>query len=426
MSIAIKIENLSKQYRLGLVSTRTLSHDLNRWWQTSILGKEDPYLKIGETNIRESRGSSEYVWALKDINLEVEEGEVLGIIGKNGAGKTTLLKILSKVTAPTTGIIKAKGRIASLLEVGTGFHQEMTGRENIFMNGSIMGMTKAEINRKLDEIVDFAGIERYLDTPVKRYSSGMIVRLGFAVAAHLEPEILVVDEVLAVGDAEFQKKALGKMQEVSTIEGRTVLFVSHNMASVSSLCTRGIILNNGSIERTGEVEEIISYYIQSNKEIKIKSLNNRYIGINSPLAYYTSIKIKNVNDEIVDSVKSGDEVTISLGYKAKSPGLKLNFYIGLYNNTGEKLLHLGSIYSAHNTHINITNIEGVAECKFKKLPLPEGVYTLNLSLHYINERVDMVHDAFKLQVESGDFYDTGKIPPSSVNKFLIEQEWLIK
>jgi lipopolysaccharide transport system ATP-binding protein len=261
MSTAIKFENISKQYRLGLVSTRTISHDLNRWWKMNIQGKEDPYLKIGEVNDRAHKGESEYVWALRDINFSVEQGDVLGIIGKNGAGKSTLLKILSKVTSPTTGSIKAKGRIASLLEVGTGFHPEMTGRENIYMNGAIMGMTKQEITRKLDEIVDFSGVERYLDTPVKRYSSGMTVRLGFAIAAHLEPEILVVDEVLAVGDAEFQKKAIGKMQDVSKGDGRTVLFVSHNMASIKALCTKGILLKNGSIEYNGGIEETISHYI---------------------------------------------------------------------------------------------------------------------------------------------------------------------
>ena len=217
---AIEFENISKQYRLGLVSTNTLSHDLKRWWAMNIQGKDDPYLKIGEVNDRASKGNSDYVWALKDINFKVEQGDVLGIIGKNGAGKSTLLKILSKVTAPSTGVIRARGRIASLLEVGTGFHPEMTGRENIYMNGAIMGMTKAEITRKLDEIVDFSGVERYIDTPAKRYSSGMTVRLGFAIAAHLEPEILVVDEVLAVGDAEFQKKAIGKMQDVSKEIGR--------------------------------------------------------------------------------------------------------------------------------------------------------------------------------------------------------------
>ena len=273
MSTAIEFENISKQYRLGLVSTGTLSHDLNRFWQTKVLRREDPYLKVGETNDRAHKGSSEYVWALKDINFKVEQGDVVGIIGRNGAGKSTLLKLLSRVTAPTTGIIRAKGRIASLLEVGTGFHPEMTGRENIYMNGAIMGMTRAEITRKLDEIVDFSGCERYLDTPVKRYSSGMTVRLGFAIAAHLEPEILVVDEVLAVGDAEFQKKAIGKMQDVSRGEGRTVLFVSHNMGAVRNLCKRGIVLNQGHVEFDGGVEDAVNFYTQKtclNKATKIK------------------------------------------------------------------------------------------------------------------------------------------------------------
>lgn len=260
--IAIQFENVGKLYHLGSVGTGTLSHDLNRWWQTKILRKEDPYLRIGETNDRAHRGNSDFVWALRDINFDVKQGEVVGIIGKNGAGKSTLLKLLSRVTAPTTGVIRARGRIASLLEVGTGFHQEMTGRENIYMNGAIMGMTRAEISRKLDAIVDFAGVERYLDTPVKRYSSGMTVRLGFAVAAFLEPEILVVDEVLAVGDAEFQKKAIGKMHDVSRGEGRTVLFVSHNMAAVRSLCQRGGVLENGGMVFDGEVEEAIACYLE--------------------------------------------------------------------------------------------------------------------------------------------------------------------
>ena len=304
MSIVIKIENLSKQYRLGLVSTRTLSHDLNRWWTMNIRGKEDPYLKIGETaqgtehraqsdlgNVSETRveqkspitnhksqianisfrpapralrsePSSDYIWALRDINLEVEQGDVLGIIGKNGAGKSTLLKILSKVTAPSTGTVRARGRIASLLEVGTGFHPEMTGRENIYMNGAIMGMTKTEITRKLDEIIDFAGVETFIDTPVKRYSSGMTVRLGFAVAAHLELEILVVDEVLAIGDEEFQKKAVGKMHDISIGFGKTVLFVSHNINTIKVLCNKAIIINSGEISDYGETHDIVSKYIE--------------------------------------------------------------------------------------------------------------------------------------------------------------------
>ena len=264
---AIEFENISKQYRLGLVSTNTLSHDLNRWWQTSIRGKDDPYMKIGDVNDRSTKAVSDYVWALKDINFEVQQGDVLGIIGKNGAGKSTLLKILSKITAPTTGKISARGRIASLLEVGTGFHPEMTGRENIYMNGAIMGMTKAEITRKFDEIVDFSGVERYIDTPAKRYSSGMTVRLGFAIAAHLDPEILVVDEVLAVGDAEFQKKAIGKMQDVSRGQGRTVLFVSHNMGAVKSLCNLCVILENGSVTFESNVSDTVDHYLKSDEII---------------------------------------------------------------------------------------------------------------------------------------------------------------
>ncbi|PWA09935.1 ABC transporter ATP-binding protein [Flavobacterium laiguense] len=264
--IILKVENISKQYRLGQVGTGTLSHDLNRWWH-QIWGKEDPYLRIGETNDRSTKGTSDYVWALQDINFEVERGEVLGIIGKNGAGKSTLLKILSKVTAPTTGSIKSRGRIASLLEVGTGFNPELTGKENIFLNGAILGMTKKEITAKLDEIIDFSGCERYIDTPVKRYSSGMTVRLAFAVAAFLEPEILVIDEVLAVGDAEFQKKAIGKMQDISKGEGRTVLFVSHNMAAVKSLCTRGIVLENGKVALNSDISEVISFYQNMNSSI---------------------------------------------------------------------------------------------------------------------------------------------------------------
>ena len=274
MSTAIEFNNISKQYRLGLVSTKTLSHDLNRWWQTAVLHKEDPYLKIGSVNDRSTAADSDYVWALKDIDFKVEQGDVVGIIGKNGAGKSTLLKLLSKVTGPTTGTIKAKGRIGSLLEVGTGFHHEMTGRENIYLNGAILGMSKQEISRKLDEIVDFSGCERYIDTPVKRYSSGMMVRLGFAVAAHLDPEILVVDEVLAVGDAEFQKKAIGKMQDVSQGEGRTVLFVSHNMASIRSLCKTGVLLEYGKMKYSGEINEVVDYYLESQQQANESIMDN--------------------------------------------------------------------------------------------------------------------------------------------------------
>ncbi len=295
MSIILKAENISKQYRLGKVGTGTISDDFKRWW-FNVRGLEDPFLKVGGVNDRGAKATEDYIWALRDINFEVQTGEVLGIIGKNGAGKSTLLKILSRVTSPTKGSIKTKGRIASLLEVGTGFHGELTGRENIFMNGAVLGMTKQEIKRKLDEIIDFSGCEMYIDTPVKRYSSGMTVRLGFAVAAHLEPEILVVDEVLAVGDAEFQKKAIGKMQDLSIGQGRTVLFVSHNMASVKSLCTKGILLENGELIHSGDVNSTLDKYLNND-------LHNGYS--------YKNIKFSNVNKsyikevEVVTSLKNG-------------------------------------------------------------------------------------------------------------------------
>jgi lipopolysaccharide transport system ATP-binding protein len=267
--VILKAVNISKQYRLGLVGTGTLSHDLNRLW-AKIRGKEDPYLKVGAVNDRSAAATSDYVWALQDINFEVKRGEILGIIGKNGAGKSTLLKILSRVTSPTTGSIKTKGRIASLLEVGTGMHPELTGRENIFLNGAILGMTKTEISSKIDEIVEFSGCQMYIDTPVKRYSSGMRVRLGFAVAAFLEPDILVVDEVLAVGDAEFQKKAIGKMQDISNTSGRTVLFVSHNMAAVKNLCTRAIVLKNGVSTFNGNTNEAVEFYLNNTDSLSTK------------------------------------------------------------------------------------------------------------------------------------------------------------
>lgn len=309
----IDIENISKQYMLGTFGTGTLSHDLNRWW-ARVRGKEDPYLRIGDTNDRTKKGESDFVWALRDISFDVQQGDVVGIIGKNGAGKSTLLKILSRVTSPTIGQIKIKGRLASLLEVGTGFHPEMTGRENIFMNGSIMGMTKQEIKRKLDEIVDFAGVAKYIDTPVKRYSSGMMVRLGFAVAAHLEPEILVVDEVLAVGDAEFQKKAVGKMQDVAHGQGRTVLFVSHNMAAVRSLCTRGVVLKDGMVDFMGTVPDSLDHYLKNEDNLRKDLIVDNISWIKHTLKI-TNIEV-NGSNQAESVLRSGqDKLTVKIdGY----------------------------------------------------------------------------------------------------------------
>jgi lipopolysaccharide transport system ATP-binding protein len=343
MSTVIEVENLFKQYRLGQVSTGSIAHDLNRWWHT-VRGKEDPYEKITGVNNREDGGSNDYVWALQDINFSVKQGEVLGIIGRNGAGKSTLLKILSKVTSPTKGNIKVKGRIASLLEVGTGFHPELTGRENIFLNGAILGMTKSEIRSKFDEIVAFSGVEKYIDTPVKRYSSGMYVRLAFAVAAHLEPEILIVDEVLAVGDAEFQKKCLGKMKDVSG-EGRTVLFVSHNLDAVRSLCANSILLSKGKIEKIDFSSIIIDHYLLKNKS------DNSEFSIDKSLSttHISNAKIMNSNP---NSICDSDEINIKLTFNILNEDLKFTLGIGLQDASSVRIMtdyiYLEEIFKSKN------------------------------------------------------------------------------
>lgn len=371
---AIEFENVSKQYRLGLVSTGTVAHDLNRWWTMNVLRKEDPYLKIGETNDRSKKGESDYVWALKDINFSVEQGDVVGIIGKNGAGKSTLLKLLSRVTTPTTGQIRVRGRIASLLEVGTGFHPEMTGRENIYLNGAIMGMTKAEVSRKLDEIVDFSGCERYIDTPVKRYSSGMTVRLGFAIAAHLEPEILVVDEVLAVGDAEFQKKAIGKMQDVSKGEGRTVLFVSHNMAAVKSLCKKGVLLENGMVKETGMVDDIVGHYLKGNNEIA----NHKYWAepqIKGDGFELLEIGIRKKDCDYIDNISVDDAIELIVKYRITQKYEQLHLTFHFKNEQGIKIFSC----SGGGRCVPLEHNEGVYE---QRMEIPGNF--LNWGSYYVD------------------------------------------
>ena len=323
--LALKAENISKQYRLGQVGTGTMSHDLNRFWH-QIRGKENPYLKIGEANDRAKKGESDYVWSLRDINFEIEQGDAVGIIGRNGAGKSTLLKLLSKVTKPTTGKIYTKGRIASLLEVGTGFHPEMTGRENIYLNGAILGMNRKEIKRKFDEIVDFSGVERYIDTPVKRYSSGMYVRLAFAVAAHLESEILIVDEVLAVGDAEFQKKCLGKMGDVSKGEGRTVLFVSHNLSAVRELCSRGILLEQGTSLFNGEITQCLFEYQKKNDKLSFYNKNAHNLTFANSNIDVLSFSATPIFDTFI-SINSGIRIEVSFMNKVTSGSLDLSFFL---------------------------------------------------------------------------------------------------
>lgn len=402
MSTAVEFDHVGKQYRLGLVSTKTLSHDLNRWWQMSVRGKEDPYLTIGETNDRTIKGGSDYIWALKDIDFKVEQGDVIGIIGKNGAGKSTLLKLLSKVTGPTVGTIRARGRIGALLEVGTGFHPEMTGRENIYMNGAIMGMTKSEVSHKLDEIIDFSGCERYIDTPVKRYSSGMTVRLGFAVAAHLDPEILVVDEVLAVGDAEFQKKAIGKMQDVSRGEGRTVLFVSHNMASIQNLCKTGVLLDKGSIKMTGVVDDVINAYV---------SANLAEVGDVAHLTEFQRIGVTTKELEILEltrvspyKIDSTEDVVFIAKIRRNSNAIKNFQFTTLIDNIASGGTRVGMAYSPE-----IKWQEGKYEAEFEiRIPehhLTRGKYILDVwvgqgDVTNSYKYFDSVYDTLTLEVNT--------------------------
>lgn len=382
--VVIQVEHLYKQYRLGQVSTGTIAHDLNRWWHQA-RGKSDPYEKLTGANKRDEKGSDEYVWALDDVNFDVNEGEVLGIIGKNGAGKSTLLKILSKVTAPTKGNIKIKGRIASLLEVGTGFHPELTGRENVFLNGAILGMAKSEIKSKFDEILEFSGVEKYIDTPVKRYSSGMYVRLAFAVAAHLEPEILIIDEVLAVGDAEFQKRCLGKMKDVSSNDGRTVLFVSHNMKAVSSLCKRSLLMNQGTVEFNGNTDDAIDLYLGlSNKETdqlyyEGHPEKDSAEGVNMVYA-------KVVNENVI---KTTDAVQIEVKLKFENPFEMFHLNLQLKTIAGVHLLQSSSMaekVSSGSTCVYIFTI-------------PENILNVNMykvSFNYVINRSKAIFTALDI------------------------------
>ena len=413
--IILKVENISKQYRLGIVGTGTIADDLTRWWYL-VRGKEDPFLKVGETNERSKKGNSDYVWSLKDISFDVMRGDVIGIIGKNGAGKSTLLKILSRVTSPTTGTIKSDGRIASLLEVGTGFHPELTGRENVFLNGAILGMTKKEIESKLDEIIEFSGCERYIDTPTKRYSSGMTVRLAFAVAAFLEPDILIVDEVLAVGDAEFQKKAIGKMKDISSGDnGRTVLFVSHNMAAVQNLCPKSILLEHGKIIMKGETNDVITHYLSSQNRnfTKLSEIENRQ-GNGSLLFKESSIKGIETQNGIIETFK---DVALDLEYDLNIEKV-LNFRIdiGINNYLGDRVAWVSSQTLPTNFDIKNKKISFM----ISNLPLAPGDYNLNIFCEINNEIADWLTGVVPFTVAEKDYYNSGKVVPSNQGAILLD------
>jgi lipopolysaccharide transport system ATP-binding protein len=384
MSIILKAKNISKQYRLGVVGTGTISHDLNRWW-AGIRGKDDPYLKVGAVNDRSAKSDNDYVWALQEINFEVQRGEVLGIIGKNGAGKSTLLKILSRVTIPTTGEIKTKGRIASLLEVGTGFHPELTGRENIYLNGAILGMTKAEIKAKEAEIIEFSGCQMYVDTPVKRYSSGMRVRLAFAVAAFLEPDILVIDEVLAVGDAEFQKKAIGKMQDISQGDGRTVLFVSHNMAAVKSLCTRAIVLEHGSTVFEGYVDAAVDFYLNNeNMQLGTGIVNYLDNQVGNDEIQLLQVSVTDKTQRIRTAFLQSEAIDVHIAFLAKTDLKGMRFNLSVKNSYGV----VAFVTSSHElTKAGVTKGEHKLKLTIPDFLLNKMQYTLTINAGIPGNRV---------------------------------------
>jgi lipopolysaccharide transport system ATP-binding protein len=402
----IKIENLCKIYRLGEIGTGTISRDLERWYKMKIKGQEDPFLRIGETNERNKKGLGDVVYSLKGINLDIQPGEALGIIGKNGAGKSTLLKIISRVTGPTTGVIKIKGRVASLLEVGTGFHPELTGKENIYLNGAILGMSKKEITRKLDEIIDFSGVERYIDTPVKRYSSGMYVRLAFAVAAHLESEILIVDEVLAVGDAEFQKKCLGKMSDVTRGEGRTVLFVSHNMGAIQNLCSKAILLNQGTLLHEGSITEVIEEYLMLSSKKSIQSFSNRYGNKKAEILEYN---LFDSNGKRVNDFLMGDNIFVQLRIKFHDKITRADIGINIKNNMGELISHISSFDDSFSVN-GEKGDEKIIKIKLCNIYYSPTSYILDIAILNGSDHFDMIEDCISFNLAEGEKIKRGYFP----------------
>ena len=411
MSTVIKIENLYKEYRLGVIGHGTLYRDLQSWW-AKLKGKEDPNSLLGGEYMGNGKGNNQ-ILALNNINLEIKAGEVLGIIGANGAGKSTLLKILSRVTAPTKGCIKVRGRIASLLEVGTGFHPELTGRENIYLNGAINGMSNSEVSRKLDEIVDFAGVEKFIDTPVKRYSTGMHVRLGFAVAAHLEPEIMVVDEVLAVGDASFQKKALGKMEDVSKEKGRTVLFVSHNMQSIKSLCSRAILLENGEqIFDSGSVDTVNEYLKRSvsatEKSVDLKDKSRT----GNQLLRFTGIRFEDEKQNELVEIVAGEQLTIAFEYETNGFIDPLAFLldIRIKDETGLEIAPISTL--PRSVKFKKFERKGCIRIRFNKFMLMGGKYYIDIHSSVIYGKcisLDNVMNAASMDVQPGKFGSSGTV-----------------
>lgn len=415
--IAIRVENLSKRYRIGQRERYLTLRDV---LARSFTAPFRLFRRDDQSPVPNSQSKSNYIWALKDVSFEVKRGEVVGIIGRNGAGKTTLLKILSRITEPTEGYAEVRGRVGSLLEVGTGFHPELTGRENIYLSGAILGMKKREIDRKFDEIVAFAEVEKFIDTPVKHYSSGMYVRLAFAVAAHLEPEILLVDEVLAVGDAAFQKKCLGKMGDVAK-EGRTVLFVSHNMGAIQSLCERVMLLRNGRLVGTGEPTEIITMYMSEMHEVAQLPISDRSDREGNGKIRIIGLTVNGVDNASTVTVCAGDTVQFVLDYVAKDRPRKPSFHIGIYDAYGVSILHLSS--RVVGCVFENLDLQGRVSCTIPRLPLRPGHYTVNVAVLEESTLLDRVEAAMEMNVTKGDFYGSGDTSSMDWGICLVDHYW---
>lgn len=427
MSVVIRLENLSKRYRLGNINRRMLYEELQQRW-ARFRGKEDPFSFINDAKSAKAVDQKE-IWALKNVNLEIRDGDVVGIIGRNGSGKSTLLKILSKITAPTEGRALIKGRVASLLEVGTGFHAELTGRENVYMNASILGMTKDEIDGKFDEIVDFSGVEKFIDTPVKRYSSGMMVRLAFAVAAHLEPEIMIIDEVLAVGDSAFQKKCLSRMSKVAR-EGRTILFVSHQAAAVENLCTRGVVLQNGQVQFDGTQTEAIGFYVNSFTQ-HTSCLRERTDRRGNGQIRVTSVELRDTSGRSVTTVHAGQDLDVYLHYENTAthiafPNLYVRFVVK--NDLDVPIFTQSNVITGESFGNDIPE-RGAFVCRLRKLPLPAAVFRLSFGVSSTPSGgvvLDELENAVELHMEGGDFFGSGQLPSIHQGVALVDGRWSLE
>lgn len=424
MAAVIRLENLSKHYRLGSINRRMLYEDVQRWW-ARVRGQPDPFAPLHPAATLRDTEARE-IWALQDVNLEIHAGDVVGIIGRNGSGKSTLLKILSRITAPTSGRALIKGRVASLLEVGTGFHPELTGRENVYMNATILGMTRAEVGAKFDEIVDFSGVEKFIDTPVKRYSSGMTVRLAFAVAAHVDPEILIIDEVLAVGDSAFQQKCLGKISTVAG-EGRTVLFVSHNAAAVENLCTRGIVLEGGRILFDGSQSAAISAYTNSFLQ-PTTDLRHRPDRSGTGQVQVVAIEMRDSADRVINCAQAGQDVALYLFFETHDPHLDcrdLSVHINIRTALDIPVFTQANVLTGLTFESRLPP-QGAFVCTLSRLPLPASSYRVSCLLRAATGggvRIDLLDFAFEFSVESGDFFGSGRLPSVHDGVALVSGEW---